>query len=153
MQLGSGGPSQLLLGAFWALERLSKPKRLPHPILIFLLFISLKKCTCSHFYIRCGTSQQWMCGYEPPKSTKNTPWPACLLSLSTVQINHEFTRATCKQQSTPAHFQCLPSKEKTWNQQQMQETERRWGEKPNMANQELALWWATCGQESSLPLR
>lgn len=50
-----------------------------------------------------------------------------------------FTRATCKQQSTPAHFQHSPSKEKTQNKQEMQEVERRCREKPNRANQELAL--------------
>lgn len=50
-----------------------------------------------------------------------------------------FTRAMCKQQSTPAHFQHLPSKENTRNKQQMQELERRCREKPNTANQELAL--------------
>lgn len=49
-----------------------------------------------------------------------------------------FTRATCKQQSTPAHFQDLPSKENTQNKQQMQELGRRCREKPNTANQELA---------------
>lgn len=32
MWLDSGGPSQMPSGAFWALERLSKPKRLLHPI-------------------------------------------------------------------------------------------------------------------------
>lgn len=48
-----------------------------------------------------------------------------------------FTRTTCKQKSTPAHFQHLPSKEKT--QTKIQKMERRCREKPSMANQELAL--------------
>lgn len=50
-----------------------------------------------------------------------------------------FTRAACKQQSTPAHFQHSPSKVKTQNEQEMQEMERRCREKPNRENQELAL--------------
>lgn len=67
-----------------------------------------------------------------PELHRNSSRPVFLLSLSTVQTNHNFYTATCKQQSTPScfwHFCSLPSKERTKNKQQMQESGRRCREK------------------------
>lgn len=74
-----------------------------------------------------------------PKATKILPGKGSSRLFQLFRPIMTFTRATCKQQSTSAHFQRLPSKENTRNKHQMQELERGCREKPNMASQELAL--------------
>lgn len=114
----------------------------PSNLWSFFFFISLKKCTRSHFYIHCGISQQWMCGYEPPKSTKNPPWEEQQASLPPSPFN-------CSDQSwllqepfanskTHQHiFNIYPAKRRYWTNSKC----KKWreDEKPNTTNQELAL--------------